>query len=136
MQSRARAKTGAGLLSALAGLLCLAASVHSQTSPSTPSQSPAPAKSPSALGRKPGEPRTQSFIANNAIGEYEALANVSGDIDINGKLRATLAKNRALLEAAHAGTDVARRALILAVIEAYYGLALAIAERAGAEQNL
>ena len=88
------------------------------------------------LGRKPGEPRTQSFIANNAIGEYEALVNVSGDIDINGKLRATLAKNRALLEAAHAGTDVARRALVLAVIEAYYGLALAIAERAGAEQNL
>ena len=249
MQSRARAKTGAGLLSALAGLLCLAASVHSQTSPSTPSQTPAPAKSPSALGspspkatppsqptpspqstpfvvpsvpgpspvagptpsvspspptvalgsqtpnvtpltldealrlanaqassfvtaglneriagedvrqaevaflpkvgaplsfiytspvlgRKPGEPRTQSFIANNAIGEYEALANVSGDIDINGKLRATLAKNRALLESAHAGTDVARRALILAVIEAYYSLALAIAERRGAEQNL
>ncbi len=88
------------------------------------------------LGRSPGEPRTQSFIANNAIGEDEALANVSGDIDINGKLRATLAKNRALLEAAHAGTNVARRALVQALIEAYYGLALAIAQRRGAEQNL
>src|SRR5438874_1993481 len=89
-----------------------------------------------ALGLNPNEPRTQSFIANNAIGEYEAFVNVAGDFDIAGKLRATLAKNRALLAAAHAGTDVARRALVQAVIEAYYGLALAIAERAGAEQNL
>src|SRR5439155_17186459 len=89
-----------------------------------------------ALGQKPGEPRTQSFIANNAITEYQAFVNVEGDFDIAGKLRATLAKNRALLAAAHAGTDVARRALIVAVIEAYYGLALAIAQRSSAEQNL
>src|SRR5947209_18347356 len=89
-----------------------------------------------ALGLAAGEPRAPSFIANNAISEYEAFVNVSGDFDIAGKLRATLAKNRALLAAAHAGTDVARRALIQAVIEAYYGLALAIAQRAGAEQNL
>ena len=89
-----------------------------------------------ALGLKPGEPRTQSFIANNAIAEYQAFVNVAGDPDIAGKLRATLAKNRALLAAAHAGTDVARRALIQAVIEAYYGLALAIAQLSSAEQNL
>ena len=89
-----------------------------------------------ALGLKPGEPRTQSFIANNAISEYQAFVNVEGDFDIAGKLRAILAKNRALLAAAHAGTEVARRALVQAVIEAYYGLALAIAQRAGAEQNL
>ena len=89
-----------------------------------------------ALGLNPNEPRTQSFIANNAIGEYEAFVNVAGDFDIAGKLRATLATNRALLAAAHAGTDVARRALVQAVIEAYYGLALAIAQRSGAEQNL
>src|SRR5207302_1215150 len=88
------------------------------------------------IGSKPGTPREQSFIANNAISEYQAFVNVEGDLDIAGKLRATLAKNRALLAAAHAGTDVARRALILAVIEAYYGLALAITQRAGAEQNL
>ena len=89
-----------------------------------------------ALGLNPNEPRMQSFIANNAISEYEAFVNVAGDFDVAGKLRATLAKNRALLAAAHAGTDVARRALVQAVIEAYYSLALAIAERAGAEQNL
>jgi len=89
-----------------------------------------------ALGLPPGEPRAPSFIANNAISEYEALLNVSGDIDIAGKLRATLRKNRALLAASHAGTEVARRALAQAVIEAYYGLALATAQRLAAEGNL
>ena len=52
-----------------------------------------------AAGLNPNEPRTQSFIANNAISEYEAFVNVSGDLDVAGKLRATLAKNRALLAA-------------------------------------
>jgi len=89
-----------------------------------------------AFGLAPGEPRTQSFIANNAINEYQALINVAGDADISGKLRATLARNRALLDAARAGTEVARRALQQATIEAYYGLSLAAAERSSAEQNL
>src|SRR3989442_8683915 len=91
---------------------------------------------PPAVGLTPGQPRAQSFIANNAIGEYEGLANVSGDFDIGGKLRATLAKNRALLAAAHAGTEVAGRALAQAVTEAYYGLSLATAQRIDAEGNL
>jgi outer membrane protein TolC len=89
-----------------------------------------------AFGLTPGTPRTPSFIANNAISEYQAYLNVAGDIDISGRLRATLAKNRALLAAAHAGTEVARRALVLAVIDAYYGLALATAQRSAAELNL
>ncbi|MDX6499727.1 MAG: hypothetical protein QOG23_2987 [Blastocatellia bacterium] len=89
-----------------------------------------------AFGLPPGEPRAPSFIANNAISEYQAYVNVSGDFDIAGKLRATLAKNRALLAAAHAGTDVARRALAQGVLEAYYGLALATAQRRAAEGNL
>ena len=89
-----------------------------------------------ALGLPPGTPRAPSFIANNAISEYQAFVNVSGDLDIAGRLRATLARNRALLEAAHAGTEVARRALAQAVIDAYYGLALATAQRGAAEQNL
>jgi outer membrane protein TolC len=89
-----------------------------------------------ALGLPPGEPRTQSFIANNAINEYQALVNVAGDVDISGRLRATLARNRALLDAARAGTEVARRALQQATVEAYYGLALAASERASAELNL
>jgi outer membrane protein TolC len=89
-----------------------------------------------AIGLKPGEPRVQSFIASNAISEYQPFVNVSGDFDVAGKLRATLAKNRALLAAAHAGTEVARRALAEAVLETYYGLALAIAQRTAAEGNL
>jgi outer membrane protein TolC len=89
-----------------------------------------------ALGLPPGEPRVQSFIANDAIGAYEALVNVSGDLDVAGRLRATLARNRALLAAAHAGTEVAKRALAQAVIEAYYGLSLATAQRRAAEESL
>src|SRR5260370_10692174 len=89
-----------------------------------------------ALGLKPGEPRAQSLIANNASSEYQALVNVSGDFDLAGKLRATLARNRALLAAAHAGTEVARRPLAEPVREAYYGLALAIAQRTAAQGSL
>jgi outer membrane protein TolC len=89
-----------------------------------------------AIGLPPGEPRQQSFISNDGIGLYNAFVAVSGDFDIAGRLRATLAKNRALLAAAHAGTEVARRALAQGVIEAYYGLALANAQRSAAEGNL
>jgi len=88
------------------------------------------------IGGTPGTPREPSFIANNAVNEYQALLNVAGDLDLSGKLRATLAKNRALLAAAHAGTEVARRALAQSVVENYYGLALAAAQRRAAEENL
>ena len=84
----------------------------------------------------PGEPRAPSFVTADGIGVTDALVNVAGDFDIAGRLRATLAKNRALLAAARAGTDVARRALTQAVVEAYYGLALAGAQRRAAEGNL
>lgn len=89
-----------------------------------------------ALGLPPGEPRGPSFVTSDGIGVYDALVNLSGDFDIAGRLRATLAKNRALLGAAHAGAEVARRELAQAVIEAYYGLALADAQLRAAEQNL
>jgi len=89
-----------------------------------------------ANGLPPGEPRAPSFIASDAISAYEGLVNVAGDFDIAGKLRATVARNKALLAAAHAGTEVARRALAQAVIESYYGLALASAQRQAAEGAL
>jgi len=89
-----------------------------------------------ALGLPPGEPRTPSFISADAIGVTDALVNVAGDFDIAGRLRASLARNRALLAAAHAGADAAKRALAQAVIEAYYGLALAGAQRRAAEGNM
>ena len=86
-----------------------------------------------ALGPAASRSETFSFIAANAVREYEALAGVSGDIDLSGRLRAGLRRNVALLEAARAGTEVTRRALIQAVNEAYYGLALAAARRRSAE---
>src|SRR5581483_1227393 len=61
---------------------------------------------------------------------------VTGELDLAGRLRATLRRNRALLEAAHAGTEAARRALVQATAEAYYGLALAAARRSSAELSL
>ena len=87
-------------------------------------------------GLPPGEPRAPSFVTADGIGVYSALVNVSGDFDISGRLRATLAKNRALLAAAHAGTEVARLALAQAVIEAYFELALAISQYEAAQGNL
>ena len=89
-----------------------------------------------ALGLQPGEPRGPSFVSADGIGVYDALVNVSGDFDIAGRLRATLAKNRALLAASRAGAEVARRELAQAVIEAYYGLALANAQVRAAETNV
>jgi outer membrane protein TolC len=83
-----------------------------------------------------GETRAASFIAANAISEYQALLSVTGELDLSGRLRATLERNRALLAAARAGTNVARRTLAQATVEAYYGLALAAARRRTAEQNL
>jgi len=89
-----------------------------------------------ALGLPPGEPRAPSFVSADGIGVTDALVNVSGDFDIAGRLRASLARSRALMAAAHAGTEAAKRALAQAVIETYYGLALASAQRTAAEGNL
>ena len=89
-----------------------------------------------AIGLPPGEPRGPSFVSADGIGVYDAFVNVSGDFDIAGRLRATLTKNRALLAAAHAGAEVARRELAQAVVEAYYGLALANVQVRAAETNL
>jgi len=80
--------------------------------------------------------RPPSFIANNAVNEYSTGVSIAGEIDIARRLQAALARSRALLEAAHAGTEVARRDLILATREAYFGLALAALRRVAAEQNL
>ena len=76
----------------------------------------------------------QSFIAQNAVHEYQNLLGVTGDWSFG--LISAVRRSRALLEAARAGTEVARRALTRGVSEAYYGSALAIARRATAEQSL
>lgn len=84
----------------------------------------------------PGTPPTPSFLGANAITEYQGLVNVSGELDTAGRLRAMLKRNLALLEAARAGTEVARRTLINATEEAFYGLALAAQRRIAAEHNV
>jgi outer membrane protein TolC len=81
-------------------------------------------------------PRQPSFISADAIAVYEALLNATGEIDTSGRLRATVNKNVALLDAARAGGEVAKRDLEQAVVDAYFNLALATAKRRGAEVNL
>lgn len=88
------------------------------------------------VARVPGTPRQPSYILANAVTEYLGLLAVTGELDVSSRLRATLRRNVALLEAAHAGTEVARRALVQAASEFYYSLALATARRRAAEENL
>ncbi len=89
--------------------------------------------SPSLANTSPREP---SFISADAITVYQALLSAEGEIDISGRLRATLQRNIALVEAARAGGEVARLDLIRSVVDAYYNLALATAKWRGAESNL
>lgn len=84
----------------------------------------------------PGAQGGPSFIASNAIREYQSLLGITGELDLAGGLRATLARNRALLEAAHAGSEAAKKSLIAAVDESYYTLALEAGRRRTAEQSL
>ncbi len=81
-------------------------------------------------------PHTPAFIGANALTEIQGLAGAAGELDLTGRLRATLRRNRALLAAAHAGTEAARRALIEATEESYFALALSTARRRSSELNL
>jgi len=89
-----------------------------------------------SMVREPGDPLIASFVASSAINESLGSLAVNGTIDVAGKLRAELQRSRALLGAAHAGTMVARRNLVLATIDAYYGLALARQRRRLADEAL
>ena len=86
--------------------------------------------------RDPGTPLTFGFVSASAINETSALLNATGPIDLSGRLRASLRRSRALLNAAHAGTQVARRDLVLATVDAYYGLVLARQKRRLADETL
>jgi outer membrane protein TolC len=86
--------------------------------------------------RQPGDPLTFSFVASSAINESIGWLSTTGTIDVAGKLRAQLQASRALLAAAHAGTMAARRNLVLATIDAYYGLALTRQKRRLADEAL
>jgi outer membrane protein TolC len=86
--------------------------------------------------RLPDEPLIYSFVSSSAINQTSAFINASGTLDLAGRLRAALRSSRAQLAAAKAGTQVARRALILATVDAYYGLALARQKRLLADETL
>lgn len=89
-----------------------------------------------ATYNKPLHPGSEepAFIAQNAAREYQNLLGVEGSVDFGA--RAAVARARALLAAAHAGTEIARRALVRGVREAYYGYALAGAKRRSADEAL
>ncbi|MEO6393700.1 MAG: TolC family protein [Pyrinomonadaceae bacterium] len=86
--------------------------------------------------RFPDQPPTFSYAASSAINETSAYLNTSGTLDIAGHLRAGLQRSRALLAAAHAGTQAARRSLVLATADSYYGLLLAQEKRRLADEAL
>lgn len=92
--------------------------------------------SPSLGNPLPGTPRLPSHIAANAIREYLVLMTAAGEIDISGRLRANRRRAQFLLQAAYAGTETARRALINTTAEAYFTSALATAQRNSADANL
>lgn len=77
------------------------------------------------------DPGVASFIGANGIHEYQNLLGVTGEFNLG--IVTAIRRQRALLEAARAGTEVARRALVRGVAEAYYGAALATAKRSAAE---
>ena len=86
--------------------------------------------------RQPGDPLTFSFASSSAINESVGLMSTTGTIDIAGRLTAVLHRSRALLAAAHAGTLAARRNLVLATIDTYYGLVLMRQRRRLADEAL
>lgn len=86
--------------------------------------------------RLAGEPRTFSYVSASAINETIALFQAAGEIDVSGRLRNTLRRNRSLLEAARDGSLVARRALVLQTVDSYYTLVLARQRRRLAEETL
>jgi outer membrane protein len=89
-----------------------------------------------AGGLPPGEPAIPSFAPANGVHETSALLAVTGAVDLFGRLHAPLRRSRELLAAAHAGGEAARRDLVLATVDGYYGLSLARQRRRIADETL
>ena len=77
-----------------------------------------------------------SYLGANAITEYQGIVTASGEIDTSGRIRATIRRNQALLEAARSGTETARRNLFANVNETYLNVGLASLKKRAAEENL
>ncbi|HEY6120151.1 MAG TPA: TolC family protein, partial [Pyrinomonadaceae bacterium] len=76
------------------------------------------------------------YVSADAINHNTAFMGMNGTVDIAGTLRAALRRSRELLAAAHAGTVAARRNLVIATIDAYYGLVLTRQRRRLADEAL
>jgi outer membrane protein TolC len=70
-------------------------------------------------------PNPFSFVALNGVREYLAVADASWSMDLSGRLRAGLARERAGRDIAVADLAIARRDIRRAVTLAYYDLLLA-----------
>jgi outer membrane protein len=94
------------------------------------------------LGNTPSKIRAEdeatiaSYVASSAIHESTGFFQVAGELDVSGRLRAALRRSRHLLDAARAGTQVSRRELVIATVDAYYGLVLARQRRRLADETL
>lgn len=86
--------------------------------------------------RLPDEPLIYSFVSSSAMNQTSAFISASGTLDLAGRLRASLRRSRAQLAAARAGTQAARRTLVISTVDAYYGLALARQKRRLADETL
>ncbi len=84
--------------------------------------------------RPPTSTSDPSFIASNSLHEYQELLGVTGELNFG--VTAAIRRARAMLRAARAGTDIARRSFLRGVSETYYGAALATARRRAAETSL
>ena len=91
---------------------------------------------PSQVREEEGEPLIYSYVSSSAINETIALLNASGELDLSGRLRASLRRSRHQLDAARAGTLIARRQLALDTVDAYYSLVLARERRRFAQETL
>ena len=77
-----------------------------------------------------------SFVSANGILETTALLRLRGELDTAGVLGLEIERRQALLQAAAAGSQVARQNLVLLTERAYYQLALATARLLGARGAL
>lgn len=77
--------------------------------------------------------RPPAFVANDGINVYELFGAAVGEIDLSGRLRASLDRSRANVVRARAAALVARRGVVSAVTESYYALSLARSRRILAE---
>jgi len=78
-------------------------------------------------------PGPQAFVSENSVLWFRATVGATGRLGLSQE--AEVRQGRALLAAAHAGTEQARQALAQATIDAFYGVSLAQAQLAAAQDN-